>query len=87
MSDRRVFHFNPGNASSLIMTIDAKPPSPNATFDVAFGEHTVQCTVAGFSLTNHSIQLLLENTSYEATAQTTGIDTEASVAAKADRFR
>ena len=86
----RVFRFNPGNASSIFMTIDERFPSPNSTFPIVKGKHTFQCTVGGFNpmSTKRNTQLLLGSMSYyEVIAETGETDTEASVAAKADRFR
>ena len=94
LSSRRkpyqIFLVVPSEVSNLLMTIDGKSPAPNTIFDVEEGQHIVQCTASGFNYPNSThltITLLLGNESQKVTGKFQGIDMEAAVAAKANRFR
>lgn len=94
LSSRRkpyqIFLVVASEVSNLLMTTDGESPTPNMIFDMEEGEHIVQCTTSGFNYPNSihlNITLLLGNESQKVTGKFQGIDMEAAVAAKADRFR
>ena len=85
----QLFLLVPSKVSSLLLTIDGESPPPNAPYEVEEGEHIVQCTAAGFNPNSTTLTILLSFAGklQNVTSKSRVIDTEAAVAAKADRFR
>ena len=84
-----VLLLNSGKVSNLSMTVDGRSLPTNTTFEVQERTHTFLCIAAGFNPKSAStdVQLFFGNDPQGGTMGSVEIDTEASIAAQADRYR